>query len=89
MWLEKEILNKQKLGVVLCDAGGTHHIISLIEEFKLTPNFYCAGVSIEILGISKPKLSLSKFIEEHDIILTSISWSSEIEIKQLKGYGIG
>ena len=83
MWLEKEILNKKKLGVVLCDAGGTHHIISLIEKFKLNPSYYCEGPSLEILNKTKPMLSLSKFIGEHDLILTSSSWSSNIELKAI------
>ena len=39
MWLEKEILKNKKLGVILCDAGGTFHTISLLKEFKIKTKF--------------------------------------------------
>lgn len=84
MWLEKEILKNTKLGVILCDAGGTFHTISLLEEFKIKPNFYCDGPSLEILKLSKPKKSLKQFISDNDLILTSNSWSSDIELRAIK-----
>ena len=79
MLLEKGILNSKKIGVVLCDAGGTNYIISLIEKFKLSVNYYCEGPALKIIKNYNSKVSLSEFIDAHDIILTSISWSSEVE----------
>ena len=84
MWLEKEILKNKKLGVILCDAGGTFHTISLLKEFKIKPNFYCEGPSLEILKLSKPKKSLKQFISDNDLILTSNSWSSDVELRAIK-----
>ncbi len=84
MWLEKETLKNTKLGVILCDAGGTFHTISLLEEFKIKPNFYCDGPSLEILKFSEPKKSLKQFISDNDLILTSNSWSSDIELRAIK-----
>ena len=55
-----------------------------MEEFKIKPNFYCDGPSLEILKLSKPKKSLKQFISDNDLILTSNSWSSDIELRAIK-----
>jgi len=84
MIFKKHLLNFKNIGIVSHDIGGAHFVKAFLDEFKITPNFYCEGPAKSLFKINDLKESLEKFILNSDLIITGTSWSSDLEKLAIK-----